>query len=138
MIDMDEAPVVMARWDAAADPASVDLLRERVLDFADAHGIAEAPRRDVGMAVSEAFANAVHHAYPGGSGAVTVDAATDGDLLSLRVCDHGTGVGEERLGLGVQLMRGLAERVEVSPSHDGTGTVVMMEFPMARRGLVTG
>ena len=96
--------------------------------------MAATTRQDVGLALGEALTNAARHAYPSDQpGEVRVDAATDGEHLSIRVTDRGAGATGRRPGLGMQLMRGVAEHVEIGPTFDGQGTVVVMEFPMRDR-----
>ena len=81
---------------------------------------------DVLLAVNEALANAVEHAYPGSSGIVDLLAQHDpvGDALSITVQDYGswrppTPTGSMR-GRGLLLMRALADDAVVETSSDGT------------------
>jgi two-component sensor histidine kinase len=132
--EMEEPVVTIARWDGLAVASLMDEVRAAVLDFAVAQSMAETTRRDLGVALREALANAAQHAYPvDHPGDVRVDVATDGEHLTVRVADEGAGAVGREPGLGVQLMRGMAERVEIGPASRGPGTVVLMEFPMAGR-----
>ena len=84
------------------------------------------------MAVTEAVANVVLHAYPGGAGTVTVAAENIGDDLVVVVSDNGAGghsfqfSASAGLGLGLVLIRKLCASVTVVPTPEGT--VVTMRF----------
>ena len=124
--------VETARWDGAADTPMIDAFRGSVTDFAAAHGMDDRHRRDLGVAVEEALTNVVRHAYPfTPAGEVRVEAATDGEFLSVRIADGGVGDDERRdRGTGTSIMRGASERFERGAGLDGQGTVVLMEFAM--------
>jgi len=87
-------------------------------------------RHDVLLAAWEACANAVEHAQGPARATFSVNAEHEGDLVRLRVADTGRwrvaggGAAEER-GLGLPLMRGLMDRVDVV--HAAAGTVVVLE-----------
>ena len=132
LLELEDVAVATATWRCTAAVPAIGLTRNGVDAFAREHGMAERRRRDVAVAVSEAVTNVVRHAYPvGAAGSVRVDAASDGECLSVRVSDQGEG-GEtsDSLGLGLRLMDAIADRVEVGPPLDGNGTVVDMEFSL--------
>jgi serine/threonine-protein kinase RsbW/stage II sporulation protein AB (anti-sigma F factor) len=103
-------------------------------------GVAEALRldvellEDIRLAVSEACANAVIHAYEGeASGLMDIDVhAADGDL-EVVIRDHGIGMAPRAdspgLGVGLPLMASLAGSMELL-SPPGGGTEVRMRFPL--------
>jgi anti-sigma regulatory factor (Ser/Thr protein kinase) len=134
MFDLEERPVATQRWRGAARTAVIDELHADVMAFARRHRMAEAPLRDLGVAVWEALVNAVRHAYRDTEpGDVELDVATDGECLTVRVADHGAGAGGRPYGLGAQIMRGLSDRLEIGPMFGGPGTVVLMEFGIGGR-----
>ena len=87
--------------------------------------------REIVMAVHEASANVVEHAYGPAGGTITVTARYEDDQVEVLVRDSGTwrGVSRGDRGNGLQLMRGLMNDVIVDTSADGT--VVLL-----RRGTV--
>jgi serine/threonine-protein kinase RsbW len=84
----------------------------------------------VALAVSEAVANVVRHAYPEDTGKVELCAAADEQSLRITITDHGVGratasrnPGE---GLGLTIMREMAE----AQIHDlPSGVQVALRFP---------
>jgi anti-sigma regulatory factor (Ser/Thr protein kinase) len=115
-------------------PATVDSVaaaRRAVRRFAadlevDLDGIA--------LAVSEAVSNVVTHAYDDGlPGVVELSAATSPFEVTVVVRDRGRGlaggVGTEGAGFGIQIIRRLAQHVEVSDTP--AGVALTMRF---RRG----
>jgi anti-sigma regulatory factor (Ser/Thr protein kinase) len=94
---------------------------------------------DLKTAVSEACNNVVLHAYPDGSGPVTVSLNATEAGIELVVRDEGVGIPEEASsadrvqGVGLPVIRALADRAEFRPSPGG-GTEVWMMFPGHREG----
>lgn len=87
---------------------------------------------DVKLAVSEACANAVVHAYRDGeAGLLDFEVSTRADRLEVVVRDHGRGMmpraDSPGLGVGLPLMASLSESLELSNRADG-GTEVRMLF----------
>ena len=140
----EEDPEVRGSAPLASNPAPVHLrvlavadqvatVRRAVLESAKAHGIGPAPRDDIALAVSEACTNVVMHAYRGAAapGPQAVDAYRDNGEFFVVVCDEGTGIGPRTdspgLGLGLGLIGGLAQRLEIS-SHDPVGAKITMIF----------
>jgi serine/threonine-protein kinase RsbW/stage II sporulation protein AB (anti-sigma F factor) len=85
---------------------------------------------DIELAVGEALTNAVLHAYAANGvrgNTFTVSTAADGPLFSVWVTDAGQGatpdVPSPGLGLGLQLMAKLCERLEVGVLPDGRSQV---------------
>ena len=89
---------------------------------------------DLRLAVTEAAANACRHAYGDADGDVTVHLALgDDDLLEVIVEDDGPGFDQDAVeewdaralgedGMGLAIIRAVAEDVEIGPREDGTGT----------------
>jgi anti-sigma regulatory factor (Ser/Thr protein kinase) len=127
----DEASVVGFEQDIAAVPSSllgVRLQLDRVLA-----GRLVAPARidDIRLAVTEACANAVVHAYPGaGVGTVRVTADVTSETLVVAVRDYGSGLAARRSreGLGMLLMHALADSVSIDNADPGTA--VLMRFQL--------
>jgi serine/threonine-protein kinase RsbW len=111
----------------------VATVRHAVVEAATAHGISGRPREDIALAVSEACANVVMHAYrdEAGPGPLAVDAYRDKGEFFVVVCDEGTGMAPRTdspgLGLGLGLIAGLAKRLEIT-SQEPAGATVMMVF----------
>lgn len=89
---------------------------------------------DIRLAVSEACANVVVHAYSEAGGLMDVDVSADERELLVSVRDHGSGMAPRTdspgLGVGLPLIASLADSVElVTPP--GGGTEVRMRFPLA-------
>jgi anti-sigma regulatory factor (Ser/Thr protein kinase) len=82
------------------------------------------------LALTEACANVVRHAYPGDPGMLDVSVCVEPETVLVVVKDRGVGVGlaDDRReppesgpgGLGLPLIDMLADRVEVAPRHPGT------------------
>jgi anti-sigma regulatory factor (Ser/Thr protein kinase) len=86
----------------------------------------------VSLAVTEAVANVVLHAYPAHAGQVAVTAELVGTDLVVVVSDTGVGrrgfgsTTSAGLGHGLGVIRGLCARATVAPT--GAGTAVTMRF----------
>lgn len=96
---------------------------------------------DVRTAVSEAVTNAVIHGYQGGSGIIYLEAQAEGNVLTVKIRDNGTGIRDvrramepmyttdrtgERSGMGFSFMEAFMDEVRVE-SEPGRGTEVIMK-----------
>lgn len=119
-----------------AVPGSVTELRRVVADFCAEAGAAAAAVERVRLAVTEAAANVVLHAYVGHAepGPVRVVAAVRDDHIHVTVTDEGRGmvprVDSPGLGLGLPLIVQATESFDVK-SAGGGGTEVRMSFRLA-------
>jgi serine/threonine-protein kinase RsbW/stage II sporulation protein AB (anti-sigma F factor) len=116
-----------------ATPAAVAPLRRAVAALAQEAGFAPLRVEDVAVALSEVLTNVVMHAYRDRlhPGPVVLSAALDGESLHVAVGDEGVGFGRRPdspgLGLGLPLVRAIADDVHISPAHP-SGTVVALRF----------
>lgn len=122
-----------------AAPASVTEARRVVAGYARDAGAEPA---DVELAVAEAVANSVIHAYPGQStGTISVRADVGPDALVVYVADDGTGMRPNPegggLGLGLALIGSLTAAFSVSEPAAG-GTSLRMSFPLMYGGSAGG
>jgi anti-sigma regulatory factor (Ser/Thr protein kinase) len=117
---------------ARSHPMSVTETRKRVAQYAEAGG---ASRDDVELAVGEAVANAVVHAFGGrDDGEITVRAEMDGpDRLVVEIADFGSGMTtpakSSRAGRGLPIIAALADSVEIQTG--ARGTRIVLRFPRA-------
>lgn len=117
----------------AAHPRSVARAREAVKEFAAGHGASAAQCNAIALAISEAVANAIVHAYAGGceDEVVELHASVDADALVAVVRDDGVGIGHaglsEGLGLGLPLMARLSDELQIE-RRSPLGTSVRMTF----------
>ncbi|HKO26133.1 MAG TPA: ATP-binding protein [Solirubrobacteraceae bacterium] len=116
----------------SATAAEVTPIRHAVLDSAAAHGIAAALRADIALAVTEACANVVTHAYRDATapGPLTVEVYNDRREFVVVVSDRGPGIAPRAdspgIGMGLALIAGVAHRLEIS--NDDTGARLTMAF----------
>lgn len=90
---------------------------------------------DLKLAITEACTNAVRHAYEGGEGVVELSYELHPDKVVVEVADDGNGfddqpvkapVDEDELvegGLGIAIIRALADEFEVSAREHGGSTL---------------
>jgi len=112
------------RWPAEAD--ALGGLRHLLRRWLRGHGASPDETYDITVAVQEAAANAVEHAYAPGVAAFSVDAEHRDGAITVVVSDRGSwreARGTNR-GRGLPLMHGLMESVEIVPSTDGTSVVL--------------
>jgi anti-sigma regulatory factor (Ser/Thr protein kinase) len=109
------------------------VVRHAIAGLADARAIDPELMADVSLAVSEACANVVQHAYPDGAGLLEVSASTGGDELAIVVRDHGRGIlpnpDSPGLGVGLPLIAALTDNVELTSAPTGA-TEVRMRFEL--------
>jgi len=108
-----------------------------MLGYLEELGAGEEVSADIILALDEACANVVRHAFPEGDGSFRLSAELSGSEVVMQVEDHGvgfnpyetTGLGvelEATSGRGLRLIRQLMTNVEVeSPMADG-GTRLLM------------
>lgn len=116
-----------------ATPASVAELRRAIRAFAWANGAEPRALAAIVLAVSEAAANAVVHAYRETEpGHVRVDADVEEGTIEIVVADDGGGFTDAPvpgLGLGLAFMRDRTLAFEVRDRPAG-GVEVWMHFPL--------
>lgn len=118
----------------AAKADNVPLVRHALRGLLEASGISDERISDIALAVTEACANAVLHAYADGAGLFEVAAALKGrGELVVTVRDHGTGmaprVDSTGLGVGLPVMAAIADALEID-TPDDAGTLVRMTFDL--------
>jgi anti-sigma regulatory factor (Ser/Thr protein kinase) len=107
-------------------------IRRAISVFAEDNGAHGHALAAIELAVSEAVANVVVHAYPGAPGDVTVMADVENGELELVVIDDGQGFRTDPtpgLGLGLGLMRQDAAAFEVRDRPSG-GVEVWLRFSL--------
>jgi GAF domain-containing protein/anti-sigma regulatory factor (Ser/Thr protein kinase) len=111
-----------------ADASALRVLRQllrRWLGKWDAH---DDEIYDITVAVQEASANAVEHAYAPGSAAFEVDARHEDGMITVVIQDRGhwrAARGGDKRGRGLPIMHSLMETVDVH--HGEEGTTVMLQ-----------
>ncbi len=115
-----------------AAPAELAALRQRLRAWLVEQGVGEDAERGVVLAISEAAANAIEHAYGcDGEGVVTVMASLGDGRLEVEVRDEGRwrdDPGDGDRGRGLAIMRSIMERLSVE--RDNGATVVRMGQPV--------
>jgi anti-sigma regulatory factor (Ser/Thr protein kinase) len=123
-------PALATTWPARTD--SLAGMRPLLRRWLLIHGAAEEEIYDITVAVQEACANAVEHAYAPGAATYEVEASVDDGVVSFVVRDKGqwrAPRGTHR-GRGITMMRALMESVDVT--HGDDGTVVVLRRPLGR------
>lgn len=120
-----------------AHPAQVSDIRRMVSRVGRSAGLDEDRLADVALAVGEACANAIVHAYSGDEGVLRVTADIVADGLQVVVADDGRGMAPRAdspgLGLGVPLMVALTTTLEFRSGPRG-GTETWMVFATEGEG----
>lgn len=112
-----------------ADPTQLSAIRHQVASWLAPLDLTDEEAADVVLAVDEATANAVRHAYePSESGAIELTLWTEPGTLSIEVVDHGTwrppDDQPEVGGRGIQLMSTVSESVLIH--YDQRGSRVLL------------
>ena len=116
---------------------NVASVRKSVVALARNHGATDAVQGDLALAVGEACANVVVHAYPPGeTGPMIVHAEVRrerGDIV-VSITDLGQGMtprpDSPGLGLGLPLIANLAGTLEIRDGPAGLGTEVIIGFTL--------
>jgi serine/threonine-protein kinase RsbW len=118
----------------AARAENIAIVRHALGGLGEAFGVPEPKLSDIRLAVTEACANVVVHAYPDDQeGPMEIVASMDDDALTVLVRDWGLGIrprpDSPGLGLGLSLIAALAETVQLG--HDSEEhTEVRMTFAL--------
>jgi serine/threonine-protein kinase RsbW len=121
----------------AMDPAPAQLgaIRGRIAEWSSAIGLSRDQSDDVVLAVDEAVANSIEHAFDSGeAGTITVFAAGDlrRDAAHVVVADTGTWQAPPAdpgtRGRGLYLMNLLSDLFDLH--HDSRGTTVVLRWPL--------
>jgi serine/threonine-protein kinase RsbW len=115
----------------------LSLARLGLTGVAPVAGLDAGDLADLKLAVTEACANAVRHAYPDGyGGSVKVRIAVENGAISVDVSDAGRGIDPDGVadwdpdemhesGMGLAIIRSVVDEVEVESPDEG-GTVVRL------------
>jgi serine/threonine-protein kinase RsbW len=119
-------------WTVTARPDQAGPLRRMIVAYAAARGISDTRLSELALAVGEAVANAVVHAYRGGPvGTVEVIAGLSDERLLIAVRDRGSGLvprdDSPGLGLGLSMMSQIADDLRIR-EREGGGTELRMSF----------
>jgi serine phosphatase RsbU (regulator of sigma subunit)/anti-sigma regulatory factor (Ser/Thr protein kinase) len=119
----DAAPLEI---DLPARPSSLRDIRAALRRWLAGVGASKGDANDIVVAVGEASANAVEHAYGAAGGTVTVRAELDGDDVVVRISDTGSWRpprGQGR-GRGTLIMQTTTDQFRVDRRVDGTDVVL--------------
>jgi serine/threonine-protein kinase RsbW len=126
------APTVRLTIPAKAE--YITLVRLALSGLSQSRELSDETLGDLKLAVTEACSNSIRHAYGDGrEGSVEVVYELHPDRLVVEVCDDGPGfsvpeptfVGEDGLnegGLGIAIIRELADELELGPGDSGQGS----------------
>jgi len=105
-----------------AQPAVLSSLRRGIGRWLAAHGVAAEARFDVALAVSEASANAIEHAYGPADATFAVECRYSPERVAVTVSDTGTWrpQGKRERGRGMDIMQMLMDDVRIDRTDDGT------------------
>lgn len=140
----DDVALVVARYlpeplrgRVPAEPAEVGRMRRRVTEWSAVAGLPTDFVYDLQLAVSEAAANVVDHAYPDGLGELEYEIAHTGSGVRVLVRDFGRWrpepVDKGNRGRGLQLIRAVSSSVSLDRGSAGT----TIEFVLAWAGSST-
>lgn len=121
------------RLNVPAEEGSLPVIRQALRSLGESVGAPTEDLEDAELAVTEACANAVEHAYPGGDGAVEVRLCPSERGIEVSVRDWGRGMpppgelGEEGRGFGLAMIEGLAHTFDVRTNG---GTELSMDFTL--------
>lgn len=126
-----DAPTVRLTIPAKAE--YITLVRLALSGLSQSRELSDETLGDLKLAVTEACSNSIRHAYGDRDGFVEVVYELHPDRLVVEVCDDGPGfsvpeptlMGEDGLnegGLGIAIIRELADELELGPGDSGQGS----------------
>ncbi len=115
-----------------AKPEYITLCRLALTGLFDERPLADETLADLKLALTEACSNSVRHAYAGNGGLVQIVYDLRPDRVVIEVSDDGSGFdapepdvsGGELAegGLGIAIIRALADEVDIGAKDDGRGS----------------
>jgi GAF domain-containing protein/anti-sigma regulatory factor (Ser/Thr protein kinase) len=114
----------------AADPSRLSGLRRMLGRWQRSQELERAVASEITIAVSEACANAIEHAYGPSGGSVHIRAARIGETIQISVSDHGNWRpprGEHR-GRGMKIMEAAMDFFEARSTDQGTEIVMCRDL----------
>jgi len=124
------------RWHGLAKAEQLSGIRRSIEEWTERAGLGVDLSQMVALAVYEAMANVVEHAYrEDGIGTLDVEVRHDGDAVIAVIADEGhwhisTPEEQRHRGRGLALIERLAAQVTVLPGNNGTR--VRMRWPLVR------
>ena len=128
----DESRTV--RLTIPAKPEYITLSRLALSGLSRVRPLADETLADLKLALTEACSNSVRHAYDGDAGHVSISFELQDDRLIIEVTDDGTGFTSEAAGkngddvelseggLGIAIIRSVADEVEIGGGANGRGS----------------
>jgi len=120
------------RLELPASEDSLPVVRQALRSLGETVEADLADLEDAELAVTEACANAVEHAYPDEGGAVHVSFFPSDDEMLVSVRDFGRGMGDrhdgDAPGYGLTMIEGIARRMDIHAGGGAGGTEVEMAF----------
>jgi serine/threonine-protein kinase RsbW len=136
----DAASVAMTHPVRLTIPARAEyigLTRLALIGLSRVRGFPDDLLADLKLAITEACSNCVRHAYPDGAGTVEIVYELRPDRLVVEVADDGAGfdpsgsgeAGDELSegGLGIAIIRAIADAFEIGPTRNGRGSRLRFE-----------
>jgi anti-sigma regulatory factor (Ser/Thr protein kinase) len=122
LLHREATPALQLEFAVDARARSLTMIRRAMSRWLADLEVSPYVEREIVMAVHEASANVVEHAYGPAGGTITVTAKHEDDQVEVLVRDSGTWRGSSRgdRGNGLKLMRGLMDDVVVDTSAGGT------------------
>ncbi len=126
------APESVVRLTIPAKPEYIALGRLALAGISRVYALPDETLADLKLALTEACTNSVRHAYESANGGtVEIVYELEADRLAIEVADDGEGFAVEELteaeplsesGLGIAIIRALADELEIEQGVDGTGS----------------
>lgn len=123
-----------------AERESLPVIRQALRSLGEAVQADVGSLEDTELAVTEACANAIEHAYGDASGTVEVSLTPQATAMLVTVRDHGRGMPgpaparKAGRGFGLPMIEGIATELEIRPGR-GCGTDVAMTFDLGTQAL---
>jgi len=122
-----------------AKPEYITLCRLALTAIAGVRPVRDETLYDLKLALTEACTNSVRHAYENGrEGNVEIVYELQADRLVIEVGDEGSGFEQvdtngggdelEEGGLGIEIIRALADEVEIGPREEGGSRLRFVKF----------